>query len=89
MRTSRRCLVKATDLKLAKGEPSWFERTADHVPVMQRCFCRDFGSTLPLVNGAGQGAKVLYAGRLDDASWYCREPRLLRQERTASDVLCQ
>jgi len=62
--------VKATDLKLAQGEPSWFERTADHGPVMRRGFCRDCGSTLLLVNDAGQSAMVLYAGILDDPSWY-------------------
>jgi hypothetical protein len=62
--------VKATDLKLAQGEPSWFERTADHGPVMRRGFCRDCGSTLLLVNGAVQGAMVLYAGRLEASSWY-------------------
>ena len=30
----------------------------------------DCGSTLLLVNGAGQSAMVLYAGILDDSSWY-------------------
>jgi hypothetical protein len=62
--------VKACDFKLEKGEPSWFERTADRGHVVRRGFCRDCGSPLFLVNGARQGAMVLYAGSLDDPSWY-------------------
>lgn len=63
-------LVKASDFELEKGEPSWFERTADRGHVMRRGFCRDCGSPLFFVNGARQGTMLLYAGSLDDPSWY-------------------
>ena len=63
-------LVKEADFTLEKGEPAWFERPADRGHVMRRGFCRDCGSPLFLINGAGQGAMVLYAGSLDDPSWY-------------------
>ena len=37
---------------------------------MRRGFCRDCGSPLFLTNGAREGVIVLYAGSLDDPSWY-------------------
>lgn len=63
-------LVKASDFTLDKGEPAWFERPADRGHVMRRGFCRSCGSPLFLVNGARQGAMLLFAGSLDDPSWY-------------------
>ena len=63
-------LVKEADFTLEKGEPAWYERTADRGHAMRRGFCSACGSPLFLVNGAGQGAMVLFAGSLDDPSSY-------------------
>jgi len=63
-------LIKESDFQLQKGEPAWFERSSDRGHIMRRGFCRDCGSPLFLVNGASSGAMVLYAGSLDDPSWY-------------------
>ena len=63
-------LVKEADFSLEKGEPAWFERRADRGHAMRRGFCRDCGSPVFLVNGASEGTMVLYAGSLDDPSWY-------------------
>ena len=37
---------------------------------MRRAFCPACGSPLFLVNGANTAVRVLYAGSLDDPSWY-------------------
>ena len=63
-------LVKQSDFKIEMGEPSWFERPADRGHAMRRGFCATCGSPLFLINGAGEGAIVIYAGSLDDPSWY-------------------
>jgi len=62
--------VREKDFVLARGEPKWFERTADSGNVLSRGFCSDCGSPLFLKNNARPGAWVLYAGSLDDPSWY-------------------
>lgn len=62
--------MKASDFKLERGEPAWYERAADRGHAMRRAFCPACGSPLFLVNGANAGAVVLYAGSLDDPSWY-------------------
>ncbi|MEQ9640087.1 MAG: GFA family protein [Alphaproteobacteria bacterium] len=63
-------LVKESDFKLEQGEPAWYGREADAGHTMRRGFCRDCGSPLFLTNDASPGAMVLYAGSLDDPSWY-------------------
>lgn len=63
-------LVKMDDFTLEKGDPKWFESLADRGHKMRRGFCPTCGSPLFLTNGAGAGAMVLYAGSLDDPSWY-------------------
>ena len=63
-------LVKQADFKIERGEPTWFERTAERGHAMRRGFCAACGSPLFLINGAGEGAMVIYAGSLDDPSWY-------------------
>ena len=63
-------LVKENDFSIDKGEPAWFETTADRGHAMRRGFCKNCGSPLFLVNTAGQGAMILFAGSLDDPSWY-------------------
>jgi hypothetical protein len=37
---------------------------------MLRGFCSDCGSPLFLINNASEGAMILFAGSLDDPSWY-------------------
>ncbi|MGH1356191.1 MAG: GFA family protein [Thalassovita sp.] len=63
-------LVKSREFHMEKGQPRWFERTADAGHPMRRGFCAECGSPLFLINGASEGAMVLYAGSLDDPSWY-------------------
>ena len=63
-------LVGTSDFTLERGEPKWFERTADSGNVLARGFCPDCGSPLFLRNTARAGGMVLYAGSLDDPSWY-------------------
>ena len=63
-------LVKESDFSLLSGEPGWFERPADKGHPMHRGFCRDCGSPLFLVNGANTAGRAIYAGSLDDPSWY-------------------
>ncbi|WP_420569410.1 GFA family protein [Thalassovita sp.] len=63
-------VVSARDFTIEKGSPRWFERQADAGHPMKRGFCADCGSPLLLVNTAHESAMVLYAGSLDDPSWY-------------------
>ena len=63
-------LVKQEDFKLEKGGPKWFERRADRGHAMLRGFCSACGSPLFLINKASEGAMILFAGSLDDPSWY-------------------
>ncbi|ASP32040.1 GFA family protein [Labrenzia sp. VG12] len=63
-------LAKQTDFKLEKGVPKWFERHADRGHAMLRGFCFECGSPLFLINKANPGAMILFAGSLDDPSWY-------------------
>ena len=63
-------LVKQADFKLEKGKPKWFERQADRGHAMLRGFCSECGSPLFLINKASEGAMILFAGSLDDPSWY-------------------
>ncbi len=62
--------VKATQFSISSGAPSWFERQADRGHVMRRGFCSSCGSPLFLINGSNTRVMVLYAGSLDDPSWY-------------------
>jgi len=63
-------LVKKGDLSTSGPEPKWFETTADRGHPMRRAFCPECGSPVYLENGASDGVRVLYAGSLDDPSWY-------------------
>lgn len=63
-------LVKADDFTLIQGQAKWFERTADSGATLARGFCGDCGSPVFLRNPARAGGMVLYAGSLDDPSWY-------------------
>jgi len=62
--------VMESDFTLLSGEPAWYERTADQGHAMRRGFCRDCGAPVFLINGANTTVRVLYAGSLDDPSWY-------------------
>jgi len=63
-------LVLADDFTLESGAPKWFDRIADSGVTLSRAFCPDCGSPVLLKNGARAGGMVLYAGSLDDPSWY-------------------
>ena len=63
-------LVKAADFTLLSGEPTWYEKKADRGHVMRRAFCSACGSPVFLINGARMDFRALYAGSLDDPSWY-------------------
>ena len=63
-------LVKAEDFTLLSGEPRWHEKKADRGHVMRRAFCSACGSPVFLVNGARTDFRAIYAGSLDDPSWY-------------------
>lgn len=62
-------VVKEADFSLS-GEPSWYEKSADRGHVMRRAFCSACGSPVFLINGARTDFRALYAGSLDDPSWY-------------------
>ena len=55
---------------LLSGELIWFERPSDRGHPMRRAFCPACGSPLFLLNGANTAVRVLYAGSVDDPSWY-------------------
>ena len=63
-------LVRNSDFTLEKGEPSWYESPSDRGHMMRRGFCPACGSPLFLKNGANESVTVLFAGSLDDPSWY-------------------
>ena len=63
-------LVNESDFSLLRGEPVWFERPSDRGNVMGRAFCPACGSPLFLTNGANRAVRVIYAGSLDDPSWF-------------------
>lgn len=63
-------VVKAVDFELTAGTPSVFERPADSGTMMQRAFCPSCGSPVFLINGAATAFRAIYAGSLDDPSWY-------------------
>ena len=62
--------VKESDFTLEQGDPAWFDRTADRGHDISRGFCRDCGSPVLIRNSASPGFIVIYAGSLDDPSWY-------------------
>ena len=63
-------VLTGTGFTLLSGKPSWFESRADRGHLMRRAFCPTCGSPLFLENGARTDCVVLYAGSLDDPSWY-------------------
>ncbi len=63
-------MVKENEFSLRSGEPIWFERPSDRGHPMRRAFCPACGSPLFLLNGANTAVRVLYAGSVDDPSWY-------------------
>jgi hypothetical protein len=63
-------LVKNNEFNLLRGEPRWHETTSDRGHTMQRGFCAKCGSPLFLRNEANTSVTVLFAGSLDDPSWY-------------------
>ena len=62
--------VKTADFSLLQGAPAWYESLADKGHAMQRAFCKDCGSPLFLINTRRESVRVLYAGSLDDPSWF-------------------
>ena len=62
-------IAKNDDFSLT-GELSWYEKKADSGTVMGRGFCSSCGSPVLLSNGAAPDFRVMYAGSLDDPSWY-------------------
>jgi hypothetical protein len=62
--------VKTADFKVTKGEAKWFVSKADNGHDMRRAFCPDCGSPVFLENTVNSHLTVLYAGSLDDPSWY-------------------
>ena len=62
-------IVKQSDFSLT-GELAWFEKQADRGHTMGRGFCPSCGSPVLLTNAATPDFRVLYAGSLDDPSWY-------------------
>lgn len=63
-------LVLLSDFTVTKGEPRMFESLADAGHSMRRAFCGECGSPVFLINSANPGVRVIYAGGLDDPSWY-------------------
>ncbi|MCH9672919.1 MAG: GFA family protein [Gammaproteobacteria bacterium] len=63
-------LVKEEDFSLVRGTPNWYERVADAGHPIRRAFCPSCGSPLFLINGARPNGRVIYAGSLDDPSWF-------------------
>jgi hypothetical protein len=63
-------LVKNEFLELGSRSMCWYESQADRGHPMMRGFCSRCGSPVALKNGANDGVTVLYAGSLDDPSWY-------------------
>lgn len=63
-------VVLNSDFSLDEGELCWFESPADAGHPMRRAFCGDCGSPILLINGANESVRVLYAGSMDDPSWY-------------------
>lgn len=63
-------LVNAADFTLLRGEPTWYEKKADRGHMMRRAFCSTCGSPVFLINGARTDFRAIYAGSLDDPSWY-------------------
>ncbi len=63
-------VVKEADFTLLSGEPKWYEKPADRGHIMRRAFCSGCGSPVFLMNGARTDFRALYAGSLDDPSWY-------------------
>ena len=62
-------VVKEADFALT-GTPAWYETAADRGHMMRRAFCAACGSPVFLINGSRTDVRVLYAGSLDDPSWY-------------------
>lgn len=63
-------VVQESDFSLLSGEPGWYEKPADKGHIMRRAFCAACGSPVFLINGARTDFRALYAGSLDDPSWY-------------------
>ena len=63
-------LVQLSNFTVTKGAPRIFESAADAGHPMQRAFCGDCGSPVFLINSGNPGVRVIYAGSLDDPSWY-------------------
>lgn len=62
--------VREAAFKLVQGDPSWHESQADRGHTIRRAFCPKCGSPVFVQNGASPKTRVLYAGSLDDPSWY-------------------
>lgn len=63
-------LFRGEHFTLEQGEPKVYDRPCDKGHVMSRAFCGDCGSPVYLINGARPDGRVVYAGSLDDSSWY-------------------
>jgi hypothetical protein len=63
-------VVREAAFKLVLGDPSWHESQADRGHTIRRAFCSKCGSPVFIQNSASPKTRVLYAGSLDDPSWY-------------------
>ena len=63
-------VVREAAFELVRGDPSWHESQADRGHTIRRAFCPKCGSPVFIQNGASPKTRVLYAGSLDDPSWY-------------------
>lgn len=62
--------VRDGEFALEKGAPTWFDRTADRGHTVRRAFCPDCGSPMFVKNTINPDFTVIYAGSLNDPSWY-------------------
>ena len=63
-------VIPDDQFQLTGQQPSWYESKADRGHTMARAFCSTCGSPVFLKNGARETVTVLYAGSLDDPSWF-------------------
>ena len=63
-------MVKNDSLEIGSRSMAWYESRADRGHPMTRGFCSRCGSPVALKNAANDGVTLLYAGSLDDPSWF-------------------
>ena len=63
-------MLARSAFKLLKGEPRWFERTADSGSKVRRGFCSDCGTPLFAASESIPDLIVVKPSSLDDPSWF-------------------